>query len=302
LTRDEVTFTSSGQQCAAWLYRPEGEGPFPSVILAHGFAGTREIRLDAYARRFTEAGLLCLVFDYRHFGDSEGEPRQLLDIKRQLADWRAAIGHIRSLPYADAKRTALWGTSFGGGHVLTLAAEDPNIATVVSQVPFVDGLAASRSASGGQFLRLSLAALRDEARRLTGRKPFLVPVVGLPGTVAAMTTPDAETGYRNLVPEGVDWRNEVAARIFLRVAAYRPVKAAGRIRCPVLFCIAEKDRIVPATATRAAAGKVPLGEIRSYPLEHFEIYYGEGFEKAVADQLAFLRRNLLKQNPFTPLL
>lgn len=294
MRRDLVAFTSSGLRCAAWLYRPEGEGPFPSVILAHGFAGTREIRLDDYARRFAEAGLLCLVFDYRHFGDSEGEPRQLLDIRRQLADWRAAVDYIRSLPDADGKRTALWGTSFGGGHVLTLAAEDPSIAAVISQVPFVDGLAASRSASGRQFLRLGLAALRDEARRITGRKPFLIPVVGLPGDLAAMTTPDAETGYRNLVPEGVDWRNEVAARIFLRVAAYRPINAAGRIRCPVLFCIAEKDRIVPAGATRTAAERAPLGEVRSYPLEHFEIYYGEGFEKAVADQLAFLRRHLCK--------
>ena len=46
--------------------------------MAHGFSGVREQRLDAYAERFAQAGLAVLVFDYRHFGASGGEPRQLL--------------------------------------------------------------------------------------------------------------------------------------------------------------------------------------------------------------------------------
>ena len=66
-------------------------GAFPGVVLAHGWTGVREQRLDAYAERFAGAGLAALVFDYRHFGASSGEPRQLLDVKRELADWQAAI-------------------------------------------------------------------------------------------------------------------------------------------------------------------------------------------------------------------
>jgi dienelactone hydrolase len=77
MNRADLEFNSSGRNCAAWLYRPEGTGPFPCVILAHGFGGVREARLDAYAECFTQAGLAALVFDYRHFGASQGEPRQL---------------------------------------------------------------------------------------------------------------------------------------------------------------------------------------------------------------------------------
>ena len=51
-------------------------GRFPGVVLAHGWTGVREQRLDAYAERFAGAGLAALVFDYRHFGASAGEPRQ----------------------------------------------------------------------------------------------------------------------------------------------------------------------------------------------------------------------------------
>jgi len=88
MQRSDHTFQSAGVPCAAWLYRPEDSagGPVPCVILASGFSGTRDQRLDAFAERFAQAGLAALVFDYRHFGDSGGQPRQLLDIGRQLAE------------------------------------------------------------------------------------------------------------------------------------------------------------------------------------------------------------------------
>jgi uncharacterized protein len=118
MNRIDVAFNSQGVHCAAWLYRPDGPGPHPCVILANGFGAIREMRLPAYAERFAQAGLAVLIFDYRHFGASEGEPRQLLDIKQQLADWAAAISYVRGLDDIDPERIALWGTSFSGGHVI----------------------------------------------------------------------------------------------------------------------------------------------------------------------------------------
>ncbi len=73
----------------------------PCVVMAHGFGGTRTARLDAFAERFAAAGLAAVVFDYRYFGDSTGEPRQLIDIKRQIDDWRAAVAFTRTLPEVD---------------------------------------------------------------------------------------------------------------------------------------------------------------------------------------------------------
>ena len=79
--RSEVTFPSGGVRCAAWWYPPGGPEPAPCVVMGHGFGAVREARLPAYAERFQAAGLGVVVFDYRHFGASDGEPRQLLDIK-----------------------------------------------------------------------------------------------------------------------------------------------------------------------------------------------------------------------------
>lgn len=291
MTRDDLTFPSGGVQCAAWYYRPDAER-HPVVVLAHGFGATRHARLAAYAERFAAAGFGALVFDYRHFGDSEGEPRQLLDIARQLEDVRSAVEAARGLPGAEAERIALWGSSYGGGHVIATAAADPRIAAVVAQVPFVDGLSTAMAVGPAAAARLMPASLRDMARGALGHEPYRVPLVGPPGSVAAMTTPGAEEGYRALYPPGHAWDDTVAARILLRVPTYRPGRLAGRVRCPLLVCVAEHDELTPPEPAVRAAEAAPLGEVIRYPVGHFGMYRGEWFDRSVADQVAFLARHL----------
>ena len=208
---------------------PDGDGRVPGVVLAHGWTGVREQRLDAYAERFAGPGLAALVFDYRHFGASSGEPRQLLDITRQLADWEAAIAFVRSRAEIDPGRVALWGTPFSGGHVMETAARDRLVAAVVAQVPFADGLRNLPSLGLALALRLIAAGLRDHTGAAFGRAPHMVPSVGPPGSVAVMTTPDAEPGFRAIDPPGSSWRNQAAARIALRVGSYRPGRHADQI-------------------------------------------------------------------------
>lgn len=290
-SRGEVGFESGGQRCAAWLFLPSGPPPHACVVMAHGFGGTRDVRLDAYAERFAGEGLAALVFDYRHFGASEGEPRQLLDIEKQLADWRAAMAWARVRPEIDPERIAIWGTSFGGGHVLTLGAEDARLAAIVSQVPYCDPWATSGSPL--QMLRLLGAGLRDAAHAALGLAPHEIPIVGTPGSLAVLTSPDAMPGYLALSPPGAAWRNAVAARIVLHVLRYRPLATASRIESPLLVCAAERDVVTPPGPALDAAARARRGVAKCYPCQHFEIYLGALFEQAVADQTAFLREHLL---------
>lgn len=284
--RADVTFPSSGERIAAWHY-PGAPGA-PCVVMAHGFCGIRELRLDAYAERFQRAGYHALVFDYRHFGASGGQPRQLLSIRRQLDDWRAALAFAPTLPGVDPKRLAVWGTSFAGGHVLTIGAERPDLAAVIAQVPFTDGLASSRTASLGTALRLMSVAIRDAVGALGGKPPVYVPAIGPPGSLAAMTTPDAEEGYRKLVPAGLDFDGRVAARVFLEIAAYRPISGAARIQAPLLIQVAEHDSVAPASAAKEVARRARHARLEVFPLGHFDVYVGEPFERAVASQVRFL--------------
>lgn len=288
----EVRFLSHDTSCAAWLYRPAASAKRPLVVMAHGFTGTREMRLPAYAERFQDAGLGVLLFDYRHFGASDGEPRQLLHVGRQLDDYRAAVAYGRSLEWVDSEKVALFGTSFSGGHVIAVAAEDPSIAAVVSQCPFTDGWASAGAMGPWNATRAGLLGILDALGSLVGRPPLYFPAAGPPDALAAMTTPDAQAGLMALCPPGTRWENRVAARVALRVATYRPGRLAARLRCPTLFCVCERDTVAPSHPTLGWAERTPRGEVRRYPVGHFDIYLGEWFERAVADQTAFLTRCL----------
>ncbi|MGW0640377.1 alpha/beta hydrolase [Nocardia salmonicida] len=201
-----MVFTSGEEECAAWLYTaPDLTGPRPLVLMGHGLGAVREMRLDAYAQRFAEADWSVLVFDYRHLGASGGQPRQLLDIGKQRADWHAALAFARTLPEVDADQIALWGSSFGGGHVLRVASEDPLLAAVVAQCPFTDGPASllSRMRTGPLSAGVLLAVgVLDSIGSWFGATPILLPMAGTPWMPAFVASPDALAGSSALLPVG----------------------------------------------------------------------------------------------------
>lgn len=85
------------------------------------------------------------------------------------------------------------------------------------------------------------------------------------------------------------WRNEVAPRA-LEMMRYRPAQFAPRVACPVLVCIGDRDAETPPELSGALAEAVPHGELKSYPVPHFEFYTDAIRPQVVADQIAFLRR------------
>jgi pimeloyl-ACP methyl ester carboxylesterase len=290
--RQDVRFASGESECAAWLYLPPRPGPGPAIVLGHGLGAVKEMRLDAYAERFAAAGFACLLFDYRHFGASGGEPRQLLDVDRQLEDWAAALRFARGLDAVDPDRVGIFGSSFGGGHVIVTAARDPRVAAVVAQCPFTDGLASSLTLPPASALKVGALAARDLLGSRLGAAPVRVALAGRPGEAALMATGDAVPGYLGLLPPGLAFENEVAARVALQIMTRRPGRAARLVHAPILFCICDSDSVAPAGATARHAAQAPRAEIVHYPCGHFDIYQGGFFERAVADQLEFFQRRL----------
>lgn len=292
--RLDVEFLSGGITCRAWLYLPAADTPRPVIVMAHGLGGTRVMRLDAFAERFCAAGYACLVFDYRHFGDSDGQPRQLLDVGKQREDWKAAVAYARACPQVDGRRVVLWGTSFSGGHVLSTAAAMPGVEAVIAQCPFTNGLASGLALDPLSSVKVMARALRDQAGAWLGAEPLMVTTAGRPGDTALMNAPDVEAGYLGLLPPGDANRfsNEVAARFALQIVRYFPGLKTPKIACPVLFCVCDSDSVAPAKPTLFHARRAPKGEIKRYPDGHFDIYVGEAFERVVKDQLEFLRRRV----------
>lgn len=291
-TRTDHYFKSRGKRCAAWLYLPQGEKRPPVVVMAHGFGAQRDFGLPAYAERFAERGMAVLLFDYRNFGASEGEPRNLVNPWRHLRDWRSALAYVRSLPEVDGGRVALWGSSYSGGHVLVTAARDQGVAAVCAQVPFVDGVSSALYTGYKHALQATVASTRDIMRALTFREPYRVPIVSDPDTFGIMNTPESKPGYLALVPEGSGWKNDCPARAVLELLPYRPTSRARRVQCPALVIMGDRDSLIRPEAVEKAASRIREVTLVHLPVGHFDVYHGEWFEKTVSLQADFLARHL----------
>lgn len=234
-----------------------------------------------------------VIFDYRHFGASDGKPRQLISIKKQLEDWMAAVAFARDIKDVDPSRVALWGTSFSAGHVIETAYFDRRVAAVISQGPALDGvalLAARLRCSGiGPGLRLLQAGLRDKLNAMLGRSPVMLPLVGPPGALAFMTSPDSEAGYKAIAP--ANWRNETMARIVLDMPFYRPIRYIYQLTCPQLQQLCRRDVIAPPPLIELhkQSRKRRNIVVKLYDCGHFDLYQGEWLKAGVQDQLAFLK-------------
>lgn len=291
-TRVDSDFISRGIRCGGWLYYPDETVEPPVVIMAHGFAAERTFRLPAFAEKFVQRGLAVFLFDYRNFGSSDGEPRNLVNPYRQIQDWKAAIAHVRTLKGINRSKIALWGSSFSGGHVIVIASSDPEIAAIVAQVPFVDGL--SMLKFGWQYIfQGTIAGIRDLIRKLTFRKPYYVPVVADPGTFAIMNTPDSKPGYMAMVPQNSSWENKCPARICLMVPFYRPICFAHKVTCPALILLAEGETLLPIAKTKQTAARMKNGILVSTSAGHFDPYMGEKFEEVAQIEADFLVNHLL---------
>ncbi|GAA2780977.1 alpha/beta hydrolase [Nonomuraea dietziae] len=290
--RRKISFESGGTRCVGYLHLPENlVEKVPCVVLCHGFSGTMD-RLYPHAERFAAAGLAALVFDYRNFGESGGQPRQFVDVGGQQDDLRGAIGFARSAQEIDADRIMLWGNSLGGGHVISVAADDPGVTAVVAQIPF-NGFAKVRERSASSTRKLQAVILWDALLGRLGLPPHYIPMVGAPGQLAVTATAEAEQHIKTLSGAGGLWRNSVAPRSLLTMARYRPGDAAARLRMPLLVCIAADDTETPAETTTSLAERAPRGELKVYPGTHFTFYNDpELRERVLDDQIAFFRRHL----------
>lgn len=297
-TWSEDTFLSQGTECAVRAYRPtvEGHAPVPVIVMAHGFGAVRALRLYAYAEEFAAAGYAVAVFDYRGFGDSAGSPRQVLDVSMQHQDWRAALAYARALPGVDPERVVAWGTSFAGGHVISLAGQGERLAAIIAQVPHVSGPAAVRATGFVACLRVGIAGIRDQLRAWAGRAPVYVDAAGRPGETAVMTSPDAVPGMNKLIAESGlqvgDYPSTVAARIVLKIGLYSPKRWARGVTCPALVQIADQDAVTPRHVAESAAARMAAPTVRVYRAGHFDPYVEPLFGAVIADQIAFLREHV----------
>lgn len=288
---EHVAIPSGREQLDVTVLTP-GPGDHPTVVAAAGLGGLFEGNPLKFATRFVAAGYTVVGFDYRYFGSSTGVPRRLVDLRAQVADWRAVIGRLDELPGVDESRVALWGTSMAGGHVLNIARDYPELRAVVAQVPHLDASLAARQLTPPTLLGIAAKVTADLANAALGRPSVNIPFAGRPNTTAMMTAPGAfENAQSNLAVPGTRYVNSTPARSALNVLGYSPIRRATAITSPTYIAAASGDRVAPAAPARHLADKLGATYVE-VDGEHFGVYAGPVFEELVASQLAFLDAHL----------
>ena len=298
IAEEMLNMLYNGETIRSWLYLPDDlVNPVPGIILCNGFGGTKDAILEPYAMGFVKEGYAALSLEYRHFGESDGMPRQHYSFRKQLEDIHASIKYLRSHESIDPDKIVIWGTSAGGPHGITIAAEDNTVAGVIAQCAGLDHKKDDKivmKREGFSFmLKLIVHAQRDKGRARFGLSEHRVPIVGEPGTLALLNAPGAHEGYSSLIPEGSLFQNSICTRVMLIPPGIDTIKSSLEVQCPVLLCVCEKDELVaPDSHVRVASNLGEKATVKKYPIGHFDIYKGNHFEQALQDQVAFLKEIL----------
>ncbi len=281
-------FPCNSLKCSGILYRPKDSDRHPTIVMAHGLGAVKEMHSDVYAKLWAENGFNVFVFDYRRFGESEGEPRQALYPEDQVADYRCAINYVKSLSTVDPNRICVWGTSFSGGHVITLLAfPSPGIKCGVAQVPNLYSYKTALRYFGSLEPILELAESgRSECCK---GDPPRIPIVSRDG-LALITSEEAYTFYTTYASQFPTFKNYITLDSIDRILQYNPGYYAELVDKPILFIVAEKDMTTPPEIVDEVASKIK-GEVKviKYPVGHFEVY-----EKPLVDEIAKLEMEWFK--------
>jgi fermentation-respiration switch protein FrsA (DUF1100 family) len=173
----DLTFYSAGLKLVGTLYAPDNLRPgakCPTVLFCHGLRANRKVIAPDFARAFVKEGYVTFVFDYRGFGESEGQKNRLISKERD-EDIINATTFLGMQPEVDASRIALFGISYGGANVISTGAADPRPKAIVSIVGFGDGDRWARNSRRlWEYWALRKRIEKDRERRvLTGKSEYV---------------------------------------------------------------------------------------------------------------------------------
>jgi fermentation-respiration switch protein FrsA (DUF1100 family) len=281
------------------LFIPDGLGRLkaPAIVMAHGLSAVKEQALPDYAAKFADAGFVTLVFDYRFFGESDGEPRCQLFPLEMIEDYRNAITWLSARPEVDPDRIGVWGTSFSGGYVLYLGSYDRRVKAVVAQVPHVSSPESRRARSPERWESDSQAMIRDRVERYrTGAVNYVKVVApqGEPCMISGKRAYDFFTGSAAAAP---NWRNQLTRESLERIREFDPAGAISLMApTPLLIIAAENDELIPFGTVKDVYERAGNPKaMHTLPVTHFEVYYDPWLSKAAGAAIDWFESYLKAQ-------
>lgn len=296
--RKDVVFESKGLACRGWMYMPDNIAAghkVPAIVMAHGFSGVKEQALPGFAEQFAAAGFGVLLFDYRYFGSSDGEPRCQLFPLEMVEDYRNAISWACEQPDVDAERIGVWGTSFSGGLAAYTGTFDKRVKAVVAQVPSLTNPEFRRSMDPARWDSIAAFLLEDRIKRYRTGAVNYMKVVAAAGEPCVLPGEETYEAYMELESVAPNWRNQVTLESLEKVREFDPVSLIHLMAPGALLIIAaEHDSLIPLDTIKAAYRRAAdPKEMIVHPIRHFDVYKDPWLTTAANEAIAWFKKYLV---------
>ncbi len=252
--RRQIEFPSEGMTCRGWLYVPDAlasGAKAPAVVLANAITATQDMIVPIYAERLVAAGFVVLIFDYAHWGTSEGEPRNHFVAYTQQQNVRDATAWLASQPEVDANRIGGLGVSMGASHMLYLAAFERRLKAAVSIGAYTNAIAVWEPMFGIPGLQGYMAQIGQsrQQRVMNGMRAIHIPAVGHQGEMAAIPQDEAYDFYMGGAGAS-KYDNRMTLQSVANMLEYNPDFAIHLAAPTALLMIHAKQDSVPEGLAR----------------------------------------------------
>ncbi len=268
--------------------RDPESSPLPAILLCHGFCCIQDVLLPAFVRLFADAGYRVVTFDYRGFGDSDGEVGRIVP-EEQIDDIITVYEWCKTHPGIDGRRIALWGTSLGGSHVIEVAARRPDVKCVISQLAFADGEQLVTGDMGAEEKsRFTATMARMAAKKKQTARELFVPIIKV------MTDEESRVFFERQKQTYQALDIKIPYLTVWETMCYRPINAAPRVTQPTFMVFAEQDKVIALEYGLALyeAIKAVKGCHIQPKARHYEVFAGDHLDQISERQLHWLREYL----------
>jgi fermentation-respiration switch protein FrsA (DUF1100 family) len=296
--KSTIQFDRDGLTLVGDLFTPDGfdeSGTYPAVIVQGSFTSVKEQMPGTYAQKFAEQGFVALAFDYAHYGQSAGEPRQLESPTEKLADLQAAVDHLLGLRYVDA--VGMVGVCTSASNAAYLGATEPRIKALATIAAFLPGPALYEAMYGAEVLAQRKATSADARRTYeeTG-VAALVPAYSETDPTAVNYTPveGAYDYYLNPARAAIPaYRNEAAVMGLEQFLELDPISQAPAITVPTMVVHSDESAF-PDEAKKLFEAIPAEKELVWADGNHYDYYDSPAqIDNAVANVTRFFRAHLV---------
>jgi fermentation-respiration switch protein FrsA (DUF1100 family)/ketosteroid isomerase-like protein len=250
-TTRKVQFKSEGLVLTGTLHLPKNfdeTKKYKGVVVTGSWTTVKEQMPNLYARKLAEQGLVALTFDFRNYGESEGQPRNYEVPAMKARDIINAVSYLKILSFVDADEIGGLAICASSGYMVEAIAKGAEVKALTLVAPWLHNHEIVRQIYGGEegvSSKIKKSKLARDAFANSGKVQY-VPAISTTDANAAMF---GEFDYYLNKDRGAisEWGNQFAVMAWEGWLNYDPIQYASKVKVPVLI-VHSKTAAVPQGA------------------------------------------------------